>query len=195
MGMVLVLKKASAGDLQKLHQKPQRVLRFLMDEEDLPAAKPPGFVSNLIAALTGKSADSPDDIVFDQRDAEEADMDKAWQGIYFLLTGDPVEGKGPGTYLMNGKHIGDVEVGYGPAWSLTPEQVRELSAHLDRVSNETLLAQFDGHRMDELSIYPEIWSRDPEDELKEYLADGIDTLRTYCHDSAGAGLGLVIYLT
>jgi hypothetical protein len=195
MGMVLVLKKASATDLKKLHERPQRVLRFLMPDEAFPVEKPAGFFAGLIASLTGKAADSADDITFDQIDAEEADMDKAWQGIYFLLTGDPLQGKGPGTYLMNGRPIGDVEVGYGPAWSLTPDQVLDLSGHLDALSNETLLARFNGRRMDELNIYPEIWSRDPEDESKEYLADGIDTLRAYCHDSARDGLGLVVYIT
>jgi hypothetical protein len=195
MGMVLVLKKASATDLKKLHERPQRVLRFLMPDEEFPVEKPAGFFAGLIASLAGKAAGSTQDITFEQIDAEEADMDKAWQGIYFLLTGDPLQGKGPGTYLMNGRPIGEVEVGYGPAWSLTPDQVRELSEHLNALSNETLLARFNGQRMDELNIYPEIWSRDPEDELKEYLADGIDSLRAYCHDSARASLGLVIYIS
>ena len=53
----------------------------------------------------------------------ELDLDKAWHGIHFLLTGSAWEGEEPLCYLLaGGQEVGDEDVGYGPARVLRPRE-------------------------------------------------------------------------
>jgi hypothetical protein len=64
---------------------------------------------------------------------EEDDVDKAWQGLHFLLTGSAWNGEPPLNFLVSGgREIGDVDVGYGPARGFTSTEVAESRRHWDR---------------------------------------------------------------
>jgi hypothetical protein len=65
----------------------------------------------------------------------EIDLDKAWHGIHFLLTGSAWEGDEPLGYLIAaGQPVGDEDVGYGPARVLRPKEVAQLDAALAAIS-------------------------------------------------------------
>jgi hypothetical protein len=52
-------------------------------------------------------------------------MDQEWHGIHFLLTGEPVPDHRPlGMVIFGADDVGD-DLGYGPARSLTVEQVHQ----------------------------------------------------------------------
>src|ERR1700722_3238791 len=64
----------------------------------------------------------------DAADAGEAyadlDVDKAWHGLHFLLTGTAWEGAPPLDFIVKGgRQIGDVDVGYGPARAFSSADV------------------------------------------------------------------------
>src|SRR5690242_14594616 len=62
------------------------------------------------------------------------DLDKAWHGIHWLLTGSSEGGEEPLCFLLaGGEQVGDVDVGYGPARALTSSQVALWDAALSQI--------------------------------------------------------------
>src|SRR5690349_11334743 len=99
MGMIIVFHLARREQLSSLLASPEQVTDFLRDSggEDV------GLSENRL------------------------DLDKAWHGLHFLLTGTDWGGTPPLNFIVaGGETIGDVDVGYGPARAFTPEQLAEI---------------------------------------------------------------------
>lgn len=128
--------------------------------------------------------------------AESIDLDKAWHGIHYLLTGSAWEGGSPLGYLVEGgEPVGEVDVGYGPARVLRPSQVQEFGAALEQVAPEHLQQRFDPRAMMKADIYPSIWGRNSaEDDALGYLLDHFQRLRAFVAQVRQLGKGLVFGL-
>lgn len=122
------------------------------------------------------------------------DIDKAWHGIHFLLTGsaDPTSDVRSKT-LFGGKEIGD-DLGYGPARLLLPDEVKKIAGTLKTESVEKLRARYDPNKMDALEIYPTIWSRDGIEALN-YLLEHYVKLAVFYEKSAASGRAVLIVLS
>lgn len=106
----------------------------------------------------------------DVKGANTLEIDKAWHGIHFLLTGDPWGGKPPLKYVVLGwKTLGEEDLGYGPPQYINPEQVKEAAKSLSEVSMDELRKRYNPDRFFEEEIYPEIW--DEGEEALNYLLD------------------------
>ena len=141
---------------------------------------------------------APEQVVdFLEEERDEIDLDKAWHGIHFLLTGSAWEGAEPLCYLVSGgQTIGDVDVGYGPARALAGRQVADFNSALASVTTDELRRRFDPRAMTEAEIYPEIWERDPqEDDALGYLLEYFEELKTFVEKAAEGGKGMIVYLT
>ncbi len=100
------------------------------------------------------------------------DIDKSWNGIIFLLTGQNVDDSNHPliSVLFSGQLIDEnQDVGYGPAHYLTPAQVKELNDQISVISPQELSKRYDAERMTALNIYPDIWNDE----------DALDYLITY----------------
>jgi hypothetical protein len=105
----------------------------------------------------------------EEEDANLVDIDKSWEGILFLLTGQSLASLDHplGKVLFSDQEIdNDQDLGYGPALYLTAEQVKEVDAELSKISDDELSARFNPTQMNELGIYPEIWE---EEGIFDYL--------------------------
>ena len=124
----------------------------------------------------------------------ELDVDKAWHGLHFLLTGSAWEGSFPLNFIVSGgEEVGD-DLGYGPARGLTSADVRAINAALEPLAADELGQRFDAQRMTELQIYPFGWSDDPEGE-RAYLLEYYTDLRAFVHRTAEQGRALLVYLS
>jgi hypothetical protein len=143
--------------------------------------------------------EQPDNISdFIEQERTSTDLDKAWHGIHWLLTGSADSGEEPLSYLLvGGEPVGDVDVGYGPARALTSEQVAAWDAALSRTSREELARRFDPKAMLEAQIYPAIWARSikgGEDTL-EYVLQAYGSLRDFVGAARKEHSGLLVYLS
>lgn len=128
-------------------------------------------------------------------DDVHVDIDKAWHGIHYLLTGQAWEGEPPLNFILGGREIGDVDVGYGPARGFTADEVRAIATALEPITAETLRPRFDGKAMIDAEIYPQIWDRDPaSDDTLGYLLAHYETLRAFVIETAELGAGMIVYL-
>jgi hypothetical protein len=125
------------------------------------------------------------------------DLDKAWHGIHYLLTGTAWEGGKPLNILVSGgRPVGDIDVGYGPARVLSASETRAAHEALTQLSDNDLRGRFDPAAMTSKEIYPEIWDRPPEeDDTLSYLLEYVRTLRGFLAQAVEQRQGLVVYLT
>lgn len=107
----------------------------------------------------------------DEEDPNLVDIDKSWEGILFLLTGQNLEtcDHPLGRVLFSGQIINeDQDLGYGPGQYLTSEQVKELNEEISKISADELSKKYDAGKMTELDIYPNSWKNENE---VNYLTD------------------------
>ena len=113
----------------------------------------------------------------DDVDPNFVDIDKSWDGIIFLLTGQNFENSNhPLTKVLFSGQIIDEEqdLGYGAGQYLKPEQVKEVNEQISKISVKELSEKYDAKKMTELEVYPNIW--DNEDTVS-YLIEYFQTIQ------------------
>jgi hypothetical protein len=123
-----------------------------------------------------------DDALPENAQGEDLDLDKAWHGLHYLLTGTAWGGEAPlNSLLVGGEQVGDEEehdVGYGPARILLPPQVSAFSQALDTISSVEIGKRFNSKEMIELDIYPNIWGQEDE-EVEEWMQGSLTELKKF----------------
>ncbi|PSK67919.1 hypothetical protein B0E53_00190 [Micromonospora sp. MH33] len=166
MGMVLIGRRVSAEELAALRADPTAVDALLYGD------------------LNDDEAEMPE---------PELDLDKAWHGIHYLLTGTDWQiGEGAGAAILGGAEIGQ-DGGYGPPRLLDQDTVRAVATALDALDVEVLRARFDPDAMSAAEIYPDIWTNGT-DEL-DYLMSHYTELRRFYHAAAANDQAVLLVIT
>lgn len=206
MGMCSVLWVLSDANAARLLADPPLAWRLLApddpemeasDRERLAPRRPwwRRLFSKGAGAADANAAAAP--LVLVPPEGESCDLDKAWHGLHYLLTGS-ADGDGtPLSFLVSGgSEIAELDQGYAPPRLLSSADVRRIHAALAQISDEELRARFDGARMDELDVYPSIWTRPvEEDDVVGYVMDSVGPLRALVERAVVAHCGLVVQLT
>ncbi len=135
---------------------------------------------------------------FLDQERTSTELDKAWHGIHWLLSGLADGGEEPLCYLLTGgEQVGDVDVGYGPARALTSRQVADWSDALAAISRDELALRFDPQAMLDADIYPEIWARTitGEEDTLDYLLEAYARLRDFVDAAKKEKSGPLVYLS
>jgi hypothetical protein len=161
------------------------------------STRPRSFLGSLFHR-SGSSPETTAPIALAGAEGEAPDLDKAWHGIHFLLTGTADDGDPPLNFLVaGGQAVGDIDVGYGPARVYTSAEARQIAAALAGVTDSEARSRYNPDRMKREEVYPDIWGRieDGQDEGLEYLMENLQTLRNVLQTATAANLGLVVYLS
>lgn len=124
------------------------------------------------------------------------DIDKAWDGIIYLLTG---EGFATSEHPMrnvifSGQLVHEEQdLGYGPAHYNTPGQVAELSTLLDKIDAADLRARYNPADMEEKDVYPSVWDED--EEIVTYLLDNFESVRAIYAEAALNGEAVIMFVS
>lgn len=127
----------------------------------------------------------------------DTDLDKAWHGIHFLLTGTAWAGEPPLDFLVEGgQTVGAEDLGYGPGRVFSAAEVRGIHAAVAAISDEELARRYSPAALKEADIYPDIWDRDPgADDAREYVLSYVTTLREFLANASRRGMGMLVYLS
>lgn len=121
------------------------------------------------------------------------DIDKAWQGIHFILTGDPFGGDAPlANAVMGGTPIGEKDVGVGPARGLATSEVAKAAAALQAIDENEFKKRFNLEELASNDIYPNVWE-DSEMEL-EYFTTHYLTLREAFLKAVREGQAMIVFM-
>ncbi|MGH1335869.1 MAG: YfbM family protein [Aureispira sp.] len=85
------------------------------------------------------------------------DLDKSWDGIFYLLNGEGIAGAGEGVsrLLLSGELVDEEQdLGYGPAHYVTPEEVKKYYSELASWTEEDMAERFDSEDMQAKDLYP-----------------------------------------
>ena len=158
--------------------------------------KEPSFLAKLFGASAEPTL-SPPDLELSEDEGISTDLDKAWHGIHYLLTGAAWEGEAPLNFMIaGGTEVAGVEVGYGTARVFTAEETQEIAEALTGVSDDELKQRFKPEDMVAKDIYPEIWGRKDDEETNvEYLMEYLGVLRGFLDQTVKAGMGIAVFLS
>lgn len=189
MGMTYSMRQASDATLAELQANPEGVATFLFGE-DLISGTDPGFFDRILGK--SRQVDEPAGDAQDEADLETCELDKAWHGIHYLLTGSADQGEQPPGFLLNwGDEVGE-DLGYGPARAYTSDQVAQIAGHLSGVTDADLRSRFDPDKMMNDGIYPTIWDRDPAvDDALGYVLAYFKELKEFISRTHARGYGMV----
>ena len=122
------------------------------------------------------------------------DLHKAWHAIHYVLTGTPDGGQPPHCYLLEGGiTLGDPDddYGYGPPRLLRPAEVRAFDSVLQPINRLSgLRARFPHSAMVSAGVYS--MNDDDEAEDLEFTAEFFKGMRSFVHQAAQRGDGLVL---
>jgi hypothetical protein len=207
MGMVLALGSVSDATIKRLLADPPLIWQVIAPDDpsayararrDEADRRKPGLLARLFGARPpdGEAPPVPP-LALSDNEGDVADLDKAWHGIHFLLTGTADDGAPPLNFLVaGGAYVGDEDVGYGPARLFTAAETREIAAAITAITDDELRRRFNPQAMMAAEIYPEIWDRDPEDDdTLGYLIEYAGTLRQTLSTVTANGHGLMVLLS
>ena len=134
-------------------------------------------------------------------DAYSMDIDKAWGGILYLLTGKAFASGSPEDEVDSLNRIffsaqffdEDMDVGYGPAHYLTPEQVAGINRKIASLTEADLKSHYDPEAMNkEKKLYP---SLDWNEKIFDYLYFHFQALQSFFATAASRGEAMITFLS
>jgi len=199
MGMALALRTISDDNISKVLADPPLIWRVIAPDDpeiyqEARAERQPGFLARLFGAKPIEATTVLPDLTKAEGEGIETDLDKAWHGIHYLLTGTAWEGAEPLNFIVcGGKEVGNVDVGYGPARVLASDEVKKIADALGALDKNVLRERFNPGEMMSLEIYPDIWDRDPkDDDTLGYCIEYYDDLHRFLSDAAGNSMGVAL---
>lgn len=130
---------------------------------------------------------------FLQSQRKKLDLDKAWHGIHYLLSGQAFEAEGPAGYLMmGGISLGEIHRDYGPARALNPQEIQALYGVMSQLSEEELKTRYRPEAMEE--IYPGWWDPELDSEDFLYLLHYYSRLKVFLEDLVLQHKGAVVFI-
>lgn len=126
------------------------------------------------------------------------DIDKSWEAIFFLLTGRPLaefeDATPPLSWsLFSGQVIDEAQdMGYGPAHYITVDQVKQLNIELGKITIEELRRKYDGKKMNEDGIYPEVWDQP---ESLDYVLENFELLRDFYRTAERENKAVITFIS
>ena len=133
--------------------------------------------------------------IYDENNFEQDwyfDIDKAWDGIQYILTGKGIAESTKPNILSRAffsHQILDEEqdLGFGPAQYLTAEQVAETNLEIQKIE----IQDIDGADMNLKNIYPGFWDKD---EATEFLKDSFKEFKAFYNKATQNNEAILTFL-
>ncbi|MGD2183335.1 YfbM family protein [Lusitaniella coriacea] len=146
----------------------------------------PSKVEDFIDSETPKNEKKP---------TEKINIQKAWHGIHFLLTGESYSNESPLAMTIFGGTEISKDLEYSTMRYLTPEQVHEIATALRDVSKKDLAQGYVPSAFEENNIYPtEIWESEG-DKALEYLLHYYELTLAFYQSVSSRGDAVILYIS
>ncbi|QDU76482.1 hypothetical protein Pan97_35320 [Bremerella volcania] len=190
MGMIGCFCALEDEDLEAIIHEPRRV--HLLWDDSIPPRRQPSWLARLFGAKLHPETEV--DSWQLSKPVSETDVDKAWHGIHFLLTGTDWEGEGPEAFIVHGGQEIAEEVGYGYPRGFTSQEVKEIDAVLSSMDAQNLYDNADPAEFAKYGIYPEVWKDEPKEECIGYVTEYFQQLQAFVSETAASNRAMIVYL-
>jgi hypothetical protein len=131
----------------------------------------------------------------DEERFDECPLYKSWHCLHFLINDSAWGGKPPLRWAVFGdRELGTIDVGYGPARYLLPDQVRRLVEALRKLPPDDLLEFYDPVGMREAELYCAPREGKEEEWEEKDLREHYEKLVHFYERAAEAGHGVLTWL-
>ncbi len=124
-------------------------------------------------------------------------VDKAWDGMNFLLSKTAEEAEFPSTFInAGGRELEGAEYdwGYGPPRSFDSAEVQEIARMMKDIDVDALFEQADPEELEGADVY--CFSMDePKEESIGYFTHYLTELKAFIREAAAENRALIVYLT
>ena len=124
------------------------------------------------------------------------DVDKAWDGMNFLLSAAGEDAEFPYTFInAGGVELDGTETdwGYGPPRSFDSGEVQEIARMMKDLDVNALFEQADPEELEAADVY--CFSMDePKEESVGYFTHYLAELKTFIRDAAAENRALILYM-
>lgn len=121
------------------------------------------------------------------------ELDKNWHVLHYLFCRKPWDGPLPQATLMCGStELGTVDVGYGPARALNPEEVDDFLNFLNALEKEQYASGITPEEFEQNEIYgafPE-WNANDANNLWKY----VEEMKSFFNKAKSENNGILFYL-
>ncbi|MFX3631466.1 MAG: YfbM family protein [Candidatus Pristimantibacillus sp.] len=124
---------------------------------------------------------------------EKLDIDKAWQGIHYVLTGKDYDGVQPLGNVVPMLDDQSLDLHDFSVFYLYPEQVKAAVEAISEYSQEQFTDKFEQNNPIEEQVYP-AGSDEDYQEFLEYLFQYFTALQSFYRSIAAAGNGVIFYI-
>jgi hypothetical protein len=127
-------------------------------------------------------------------DPAMVDIDKAWDGIVYLLTGQNSSASGHplARIIFSGRLVdANQDLGYGPAHYLNPEEVVAIHRQIATISVNELAEKFNAEEMKIIGVYPNAWDHD---DIVDYLTEYFETVQEVYALAAERGEAIITFI-
>lgn len=198
--MCLALHGVSDENIKKILDQPALIWRLIAPndpniyKETVKETKKVGILSKIFGIKkTATDVEIPNLKIIDGENVD-TDLDKSWHGIHYCLNKTDYEADAPMDFItLGGETVGNIDMGYGPARLFNSEIVKDIHTRLSQISVADLAANYNPEEMDQLDIYPNIWSRDGDEGL-EYITEYYEILRNFISNCVNNNIGMVVYI-
>lgn len=150
----------------------------------------------IFAKLLGKKPKPLPDYSPSGNENIQYDVDKAWFGIHFLLTGTTGEGEPPLNFLIaGGEETKGCDIGYGPGRMFTSEQVKEIDEALKDISKDVLMSRYDPQELIDRKEFPNLLEMLQDEDSLEYVTDNFDQMKQGIYRMTEQNMGMVVVLS
>jgi Domain of unknown function (DUF1877) len=191
MGIAYCLVRTSPEIVEILRGRPKALAEFLYPEDDVYEEPKPSFFSKLIG-----SAPKPDTgPVPERQEGDEADLDKAWHIIHYLLCGDAGRGEGPLALIGDDLHpLAELDLGLGKPNVISAEWVRKFAKAASALTTEQFFARFVPEQMPLAELYMgNVIERGDFEDMREYTFENFQNLRNFANQAAERGEAIITY--
>lgn len=188
MGMIGCFVSVGESDLEAIFDEPRRLANVLNTQLTSEALEE--FEDDV--EILEEEEDEDWEL---SADPEFFDVDKAWQGIHFLLTGSDWEGEGPLAFILQGgREIPGEDFGYGPPHAFNAAEVQEIERELSKINPEQLYNEADQTQLTAMDIYPAIWDRESKQQCIGYLIEHLKALQRFIKHAAEFERAVIVYI-
>ena len=192
MGIAYCLIRTAPEAIDQLRGRPKALAKFIYQDDDVYEEPQRGLLGRLFGG--GGERDGP---IPERREDDEADLDKSWHIVHYLLSGESGRGAAPLGLIGDDLHpLADLDLGLGKPNVISPFEVKAFAEATAAMSDADFLVRFKPEEMPVDELYMgDVIARGDHDDMMEYALENFHVLRKFAAEAAASGEAIITYYT